>query len=258
MSFAYLPWYTGDYLRDTRHLSPMKHGIYLLLLAHCWDQKGPVPLDEQEAAGIANCRSTDEIEALRYVLDRYFVRMDDGHYNKRMAEEVAKAERLSRQLHEAGLRSAEVRREKARVGAQAKAEARLNLGSTKAEPRSVPPTPTPTLSPPQTPTPEKQKVKSITSPSAPSDVSPQVWQDWQALRKAKRAAVTATAVAGIRKEASSIGMSLEDALSMCCERGWAGFKAEWVSKQAAAADKYAAQAARVIKLLDGDVFDAKQ
>ncbi len=100
--------------------------------------------------------------------------------------------------------------------------------------------------------------KKTSSPSAPSDVSPQVWQDWQALRKAKRAAVTATAVAGIRKEASSIGMSLEDALSMCCERGWAGFKAEWVSKQAAAADKYAAQAARVIKLLDGDVFDAKQ
>jgi hypothetical protein len=104
---------------------------------------------------------------------------------------------------------------------------------------------------------EKGKVKNITSPAAPSDVSPQVWGDWQSLRKAKRAAVTATAVAGIRKEAESIGMSLEDALSMCCERGWTGFKAEWVSKQAAAADKYAAQAARVIKLLDGEVFDAK-
>jgi len=105
---------------------------------------------------------------------------------------------------------------------------------------------------------EKDKVKDKnTSPSAPSHVSPQVWGDWQSLRKAKRAAVTATAIAGIRKEAQSIGMSLEDALSMCCERGWTGFKAEWVSKQAAAADKYAAQAARVIKLLDGEVFDAK-
>ena len=121
-----------------------------------------------------------------------------------------------------------------------------------------------TVTPPETETEtetktekRKDKVKSITSPSAPSDVSPQVWGDWQSLRKAKRAAVTATAVAGIRKEAESIGMSLEDALSMCCERGWTGFKAEWVSKQAAAADKYAAQAARVIKLLDGEVFDAK-
>lgn len=151
MSFAYLPLYTGDYLRDTRHLSPLRHGVYLLLLMHCWDQKGPVPLDEQEAAGIANCRSQDEIDALRYILDRYFTRMDDGHYNKRMAEIVADAERLSKRLHDAGLRSAEVRREKARRGAAAKAEARLNLGLTKAEPRSESPTPTPT----STLTPEK-------------------------------------------------------------------------------------------------------
>ena len=168
MSFAYLPWYTGDYLRDTRHLSPMKHGVYLLLLAHCWDQKGPVPLDEQEAAGIANCRSTDEVEALRYILDRYFVRMDDGFYNKRMAEEVAKSERMSRAFHEAGLRSAEVRRQKAREGTAAKIEARLNQGSIKVEPRSVSPSPSPSPSP---------KVKRVlaTASRFALDAAPQDW-----------------------------------------------------------------------------------
>jgi uncharacterized protein YdaU (DUF1376 family) len=89
MSFAYLPLYTGDYLRDTRHLTPAKHGIYLLALMYCWDTQGPMPLDEQECAGICNCRSADEIDAMRYVLQRYFV--DDGWYNKRMAEIVAQA-----------------------------------------------------------------------------------------------------------------------------------------------------------------------
>ena len=83
MSFAYMPLFTGDYLRDTRHLSPRKHGIYFLLLIHCWDQKSPIPLDEQEIASIANCRSGDEIEALRYVLDRYFMKNDDGYSIKR-------------------------------------------------------------------------------------------------------------------------------------------------------------------------------
>src|SRR3974390_1559534 len=78
MSFAFLPMYTGDYLRDTRHLTPMRHGVYLLLLFHCWDQRGPLPHDEQECAGIANCRSADEIDALRYVLSRFFVKLDDG------------------------------------------------------------------------------------------------------------------------------------------------------------------------------------
>ena len=95
MSFAFLPIYTGDYLRDTRHLSPLKHGVYLLLLFHCWDQRGPLPIDEQECAGIANCRSGDEVEALRYVLARFFVRMDDGWYNKRMQREVGRANEIS-------------------------------------------------------------------------------------------------------------------------------------------------------------------
>lgn len=102
MSFAYLPMFTGDYLRDTRHLTPLKHGIYLLLLFHCWDTRGPAPLDEQECSGIANCRSADEIEALRYVLARFFVRMEDGHYNKRMQTEIERSENISRARAEAG------------------------------------------------------------------------------------------------------------------------------------------------------------
>jgi uncharacterized protein YdaU (DUF1376 family) len=91
MSFAYLAFYTGDYLRDTRHLTPLKHGVYMLALMYCWDSRGPMPLDEQECSGICNCRSADEVEALRYVLGRFFVKMPDGHYNKRMAEEIERA-----------------------------------------------------------------------------------------------------------------------------------------------------------------------
>jgi uncharacterized protein YdaU (DUF1376 family) len=158
MSFAFLPLYTGDYLRDTQHLSCSEHGIFLKLLMHCWDQRGPAPLDERKLSGIVNARSTDEIEAMRRVLGEFFIRMDDGHYNKRMAEEVAKAEGLSQVFREAGLKSANVRRAKARAGYAAKAEAKLNLGSTlvqptlnqgaaKAEGRSEPPPPPPPLQP---------------------------------------------------------------------------------------------------------------
>ena len=62
----------------------------------------------------------------------------------------------------------------------------------------------------------------------PDDVSQQVWDDFLALRKAKRATLTATALSGIRNEAGRAGMTLEHALSMCCMRGWQGFKAAWV------------------------------
>ena len=245
VSFAYLALYTGDYLRDTQHLSMSEHGALLKLLMFCWDQRGPAPLDERKLMGVCNARSTDEIEAMRRVLCEFFICMPDGHYNKRMQREIERAESISHARSDAG-----------RKGYEARAKHLPSKSQAIAKQVHLPPPPPPSLTPSPSPTPERQGQKT-TSPSAPSDVSPQVWGDWQSLRKAKRAAVTATAIAGIRKEAESIGMSLEDALSMCCERGWTGFKAEWVSKQAAAADKYAAQAARVIKLLDGEVFDAK-
>lgn len=112
MSFAFLPLYTGDYRRDTQHLTPLRHGIYLLLLFHCWDTRGPLPLDEQEMAGIANCRSADEIDALRYVVRRFFVCMADGHYNRRMQLEIERANAISNARSNAGKR-----------GYQAKAQA---------------------------------------------------------------------------------------------------------------------------------------
>jgi hypothetical protein len=62
-----------------------------------------------------------------------------------------------------------------------------------------------------------------------ADLSPQVVADFKALRKAKKAAITVTAIEGIRREASKAGVTLERALAICCERGWTGFKAEWLS-----------------------------
>ena len=64
----------------------------------------------------------------------------------------------------------------------------------------------------------------------PDSVPERVWQDFQAIRRAKRTPLTDTALNGIAREASKAGMSLSDALAMCCERGWQGFNASWVDK----------------------------
>lgn len=63
-------------------------------------------------------------------------------------------------------------------------------------------------------------------------VSNQVATDWLSLRKSKKALPTETAIAGICREAEKAGVSLNVALETCCERGWAGFKAEWMDKPA--------------------------
>jgi uncharacterized protein YdaU (DUF1376 family) len=137
MSFQYMPLYTGDYLRDTRFLTPLKHGIYLLSLIHCWDSKGPMPLDEQECAGICNCRSADEIEALRYILGRFFVAMPDGHYNMRIQKEIERSEAIS------GVRSIA-----GKLGYEAKAKQLLS--KSKASATTISPSPSPSPSPENT------------------------------------------------------------------------------------------------------------
>lgn len=61
----------------------------------------------------------------------------------------------------------------------------------------------------------------------PDDVAEAVWDDFQRLRTQKRAPLTNTALAGIRREAERAGIGLEAALAYCCEQGWQGFNAGW-------------------------------
>lgn len=66
-------------------------------------------------------------------------------------------------------------------------------------------------------------------------IDPKVVADFKRLRASKKAPITETAVDGIRREAAKAGVTLETALRTCCERGWTGFKAEWVAGQGGAA-----------------------
>jgi hypothetical protein len=53
-------------------------------------------------------------------------------------------------------------------------------------------------------------------------------QDFLKVRKAKKAGdLTETAFNAIAKEAVKAKMTTEQAIEMCCLRGWAGFKASW-------------------------------
>lgn len=62
----------------------------------------------------------------------------------------------------------------------------------------------------------------------PDDVSESTWGDWLKLRKAKKAPVSETAVAGARGEAAKAGISLERFLQIWCTRGSQGLQADWL------------------------------
>lgn len=74
---------------------------------------------------------------------------------------------------------------------------------------------------------EKPEVSAGT-PDRPDDVSEQVWSDFLKHRRKHRADLTATALAGFRREADRVGWPLERAIEESILRNWRGFKADWV------------------------------
>lgn len=86
--------------------------------------------------------------------------------------------------------------------------------------------------PPISPKPETDKARAGAAITAidlqARGVDPQVAADFLALRAKKRAPFTLTALTGIEREAAMAGVSLNAALRTSAERGWQGFKAEWV------------------------------
>jgi hypothetical protein len=134
-------------------------------------------------------------------------------------------------------------------------------------PNVVHPTPEPRSPHPRTtftltviePSKNRKGTVNITPDNLLAEVSEKIAHDFIALRKAKKAPVTETALAGIKREAEKAGYSLERALQTCCERGWVGFKAEWVDKNVPMVDKNDAktrnlEAKRMLGFLD-EVID---
>jgi hypothetical protein len=82
--------------------------------------------------------------------------------------------------------------------------------------------------------------------NAPDGVSDSVWQDFKTLRAKLRAPITATSMAGIVREAERAGVTLEVALRTCCERGWRGFKADWMAEQKAGEPAWRTERAELV------------
>lgn len=79
--------------------------------------------------------------------------------------------------------------------------------------------------------PVKKKEKRASAPTIPG-IPDSLTADFLAVRKAKRAGpLTDTALAGIRREAEKAGLTLEQAITFCCEAGWQAFNAGWYAER---------------------------
>jgi uncharacterized protein YdaU (DUF1376 family) len=78
-----MPFNIADYHADTRHLSTVQHGAYMLLILHYW-ARGDLPDDDQQLANITGL-SMEEWLANRAVINRFFF---DGWKHKRIEHEL--------------------------------------------------------------------------------------------------------------------------------------------------------------------------
>jgi uncharacterized protein YdaU (DUF1376 family) len=195
----YYQFNIGDYVSHTRHLSPIEDIAYRRLLDAYYLSERPLNSGITSIARQIGLR--DYEQEVKIVLEEFFRLADDGWINTRADKEIAHFHSKIEQASKAG---------------KASAERRSNARSTDVQPTNNK----------EPLTINHKPNKNTVAP--PFGVTDSVWQDWLKLRKAKKAAVTQTAIDGIQREADKAMVSLQAALEMCCERGWTGFKAEWL------------------------------
>lgn len=202
----------GDYAKKTGRLSMLQHGAYTLLIDACYDRERFPTMDE--AIEWTWASTTEEIEAVQFVLRKFFCVEDGVFVQKRIQEEIAEYHGKA----ETNKRIA-LAREAKRKGLVTERAQTVNEAPPNQEPRTIN----------QEPQEKKKRSASAAPVVCPSDVDEKVWADFLAIRKAKRAPLTDTALDGINREAVKAGLSLADTLALCCTRGWQSFKAEWVA-----------------------------
>lgn len=224
----YYERHLGDYSKDTAHLSILEHGVYSLLLDRYYGTEKGIPADQ--AHRIARARTKEEKSAVDAILAEFFHLDGVIFKNNRAEAEITKAQaRISAARNNGGLGG---RPKKAQEKTEEKPSG-LSLGyeiETQSKAHHAPYTmhqsPDVNLKPKTQRASRFDALAHLCSLGIPDDLA----SDWLTLRKGKKAPATLTAIDGVVREAKKAGVTMQVALSMCCEMGWAGFKAEWAAK----------------------------
>ena len=194
----------GDYAKKTGRLTMLQHGAYTLLIDSCYDRE-VFPTLEQ-AIEWTWASSEAEIEAVKFVLSRFFEMDKEGQYvQDRILQEL---------LHYHA--NADTNK---RIAIEREAK-RKNKSTNRVQPVDEAP-------PNQEPLTTNHKPR--TNIDMPDGMDSSVWQDWLKIRKSKKAPLTATAWKLFVNECEKANWTIEDAINECCLRNWASFKAEWIA-----------------------------
>ena len=230
-------WYKkniGDYHKKAGRLSMLEHGAYTLLMDSCYDrERFPT---EDEAFDWCWARTDEEKAAVRFVLSKFFTLIDGKYVQLRIQEEVES-------YHQKAAKNADI----ARKREQNRTKRARTVDEPSPKQHEAPPNQEPITSNQEPVTKNKntpqaakadKSARTVTQEQLVSvhAVDPQVAVDYLAIRKAKRAPLTATAFAKLQAEFDKAGLSVPDGIRLCAERGWQGFEAKWLDGKQSKAD----------------------
>lgn len=243
----YYPFHIGDYASATRHLTWDEDMAYRRLIDAYYTREAPIPTDTRQAYRLVMATTEGQRIAVDTILNEFFTYTDSGWINSRCDAEIEafriKSAKASQSAN-ARWRNANAKPTENERNANASLEVceRINNKCEGNAPKTNTKTNIST-----TDVVDKTHAKRA-APTKPIEVTQSVWDDFLAIRKAKKSPLTLTALQGIQREADKARMTLDAALAMSCSRGWQSFRADWVQESGrqagrplTAAENYVAQ-----------------
>mgnify|MGYP003341224093 CR=1 FL=1 len=209
----YYQHHIGDFIKDTAFLTNEEVGIYMKLLWLYYDSEKPLPNNLKVLSLKVNARDKEFI--VHDILANFFEFIDDEWHHNRCDKEIAEYSEFCAKQKANGLKGGrpKVTQEKPKE----------NPSVSQTEPKKTLTT--------------NHKPLTTNHINTPEGVSESLFKDFLEVRKAKKAKWTETALKGLQREATKANMTLEQVMQICCERGWAGFKAEWAKDTPASQSK---------------------
>lgn len=213
----YYQHHIGDFIKSTNYLTNEEIGIYMKLIWLYYDTEQPLPNNLFVLSMKTNARDK-EVE-VNGILEMFFKLENDQWHNTRCDKEIALYQKFCNKQKENGIKGGRPKLTQNKpnglvMGYEDKPND--NQSITQDEPKI-------TLT-----TNHKPLTTNHINTITPNGVSDEVFQDYLMLRKGLKAPVTNTVLKSLEKEGRKANMSLEQVMTICCQNGWRGFKADWM------------------------------